>query len=184
VQYLTIAIHSESQLPLVVARDDAGLLWLCQFRECPPLTGELNPVSPRQIFQCFQGGYYDLLGEAKDAESSDPYILYRSIESGKGQDTWTCPRSSFFSKVEIDGVKIPRFKRWEPVIGQKFRHFKSGTIYELIAIARDHESQQALAVYQNVATGACWVRPYLEFLEEIDHQGKRIMRFTPVNLAG
>jgi hypothetical protein len=109
VEYLAIAIHSESQLPLVVARDDTGLLWLCQFRECPPLSGELNPVSPRQVFQHFRCGQYDFLGEARDSESHDPYILYRRVESGNGQNTWARPRDMFFDSVDHEGKRVMRF---------------------------------------------------------------------------
>jgi len=111
VEYLAIAIHSETLKPLLVARDEAGDLWLRSFAQRPPLTGSLVVTSPRQMFCHFKGNRYDFLAYAKDAETLEEYVVYRGVQSHNGQDTWARPRTSFDAEVEVGGAMVPRFKR-------------------------------------------------------------------------
>jgi hypothetical protein len=111
VEYLAIAVHTESLKPLLVAKDAEGALWLLSFTTRPPLTGNLAATSPRQLFQHFKGGCYDLLGHAKDAETLEEFAIYRGVQSYNGQDTWARPRESFEAEVEVKGAMVPRFRR-------------------------------------------------------------------------
>ena len=110
-EYLAIAVHSETLKPLLVVRDEAGDLWLHSFTQRPPLTGGLAATSPRQMFSHFKGNRYDFLGYAKDAETLEEHVIYRGVQSHSGQDTWARPRASFEAEVVVNGAIVPRFKR-------------------------------------------------------------------------
>jgi hypothetical protein len=65
----------------------------------------------------------------------------------------------------------------EPVPG-RYRHFKGGE-YEVLGVARHSETDERVVVYRPLynATGL-WVRPVAMFLEAVDHDGRRVPRFT------
>ena len=50
-----------------------------------------------------------------------------------------------------------------------YRHFK-GSIYRVIAIAKDCDNLSLKVVYQNTKNDEVWIRDYEEFLSEVDHQ--------------
>jgi hypothetical protein len=52
-------------------------------------------------------------------------------------------------------------------VGKKYRHFK-GTIYEVIAIAKDSETLEDLVIYAH--DDKIWARPYEMFISEVDHK--------------
>lgn len=65
----------------------------------------------------------------------------------------------------------------EPRAG-RYRHFKGGE-YEVIGVARHSETQEPLVVYRPLYDeSGLWVRPVAMFLEEVEHGGRRIPRFT------
>lgn len=63
----------------------------------------------------------------------------------------------------------------------RYRHY-SGSLYEVICIARHSETLEELVVYQQLDkdTGF-WVRPYKMFFEEIMHDGVMQPRFAKVD---
>jgi len=62
----------------------------------------------------------------------------------------------------------------------KYRHYK-GREYEVIGIAKHSETLEELVVYRSLyGEGQIWVRPLKMFLEEIEADGKKIPRFSPV----
>ncbi len=62
----------------------------------------------------------------------------------------------------------------------KYRHYK-GKEYEVIGIAKHSETLEEMVVYRALySEGQIWVRPLKMFLEEIEVDGKKILRFSPV----
>ena len=62
----------------------------------------------------------------------------------------------------------------------KYRHSK-GKEYEVIGIAKHSETLEELVVYRALyGEGQIWVRPLQMFLEEVEVDGKKVPRFTPV----
>jgi hypothetical protein len=66
--------------------------------------------------------------------------------------------------------------------GQKWRHFKGGTV-EIVCTALDSETLEELVVYKHLEAirdmpaGQTWVRAKKMFLEEIEKNGKKTKRF-------
>ena len=59
----------------------------------------------------------------------------------------------------------------------RYRHFK-GKDYEVIAIARHSETEEAMVVYRALyGAGAVWVRPASMWNEEVERGGKTYRRF-------
>ena len=68
-----------------------------------------------------------------------------------------------------------------PVKLGKYRHFK-GNEYEVIAIAKDSETLEELVVYRALyGEGEVWVRNKANFEEIVEHDGKRMRRFTRID---
>ena len=69
----------------------------------------------------------------------------------------------------------------EPKPG-KYQHYK-GNFYEVIEIARHHETLEELVVYralydsERFGSNALWIRPKKMFLENIVRDGKETPRF-------
>jgi cyclomaltodextrinase len=62
----------------------------------------------------------------------------------------------------------------------KYRHFK-GKEYEVVGIAKHSETMEELVVYQALYNDKqIWVRPLKMFIEEIEVDGKKIPRFSPM----
>ena len=62
----------------------------------------------------------------------------------------------------------------------KYKHYK-GNEYEVIGVAKHSETLEELVVYRAIyGEGQVWVRPLKMFLEEIEVNGKKIPRFSPV----
>ncbi len=61
-----------------------------------------------------------------------------------------------------------------------YRHFK-GQPYRVIGTARHSETQEVLVVYQALY-GDCglWVRPLAMFVQQVEHQGRKVPRFERV----
>jgi hypothetical protein len=68
----------------------------------------------------------------------------------------------------------------------KYQHFK-GKMYEVVGVARHSETMEELVVYRALydspefGKNAMWVRPKKMFLEEVEHQGKKVKRFRYVD---
>ena len=61
-----------------------------------------------------------------------------------------------------------------------YRHYKGGQ-YEVIGAARHSETLEPLVVYRPLYNASgLWVRPHAMFFEDIEHEGRRIARFTPL----
>ena len=60
-----------------------------------------------------------------------------------------------------------------------YRHYK-GNRYELLDIARHSETLEDMVVYRQLyGDGGVWVRPASMWFETVEHDGKKVLRFTP-----
>lgn len=63
-----------------------------------------------------------------------------------------------------------------------YRHYKRGTEYRILAVAKDHETFEEQVVYQDIAEPEkIWVRPLVMFIEEVEYEGKTVPRFTHIH---
>lgn len=59
----------------------------------------------------------------------------------------------------------------------KYRHYK-GKEYEVLGVAKHSETEEELVVYKALyKDGGLWVRPLGMFLEEVEVNGKKVLRF-------
>ncbi len=84
------------------------------------------------------------------------------------------------------GLENQAFLLAEPLRLGKYRHFKGG-MYQVLATARDSETEEWMVVYQPLyvtageeSTGkkTLWVRPMSMFLETVENKGQAVQRFT------
>ena len=61
-----------------------------------------------KYYRHFKGGYYRLIGIAKDSETQEEKVVYQALY-GDGQ-MWVRPKGMFFEKVERDGKVMERFQ--------------------------------------------------------------------------
>lgn len=62
----------------------------------------------------------------------------------------------------------------------RYKHFKGG-IYEFICEAKLESNPTIVMVIYRADDGTCWVRPREVFYELIEHEGKIVRRFEPIN---
>lgn len=63
----------------------------------------------------------------------------------------------------------------------KYRHYKSGKIYEIVAEAKHSETLEELVIYKRVEDGSvCWARPKKMFFESLIIDGQQVLRFQPL----
>lgn len=62
----------------------------------------------------------------------------------------------------------------------KYRHFK-GKEYEVLGMAKHSETLEPMVVYRALyGEGGLWVRPAAMWNETVEHEGKTVLRFTPI----
>jgi hypothetical protein len=72
--------------------------------DLPPL-----PAAPPGRYRHYKGGEYQLLGVVRHSETLEPLVLYRPLYGNSGD--WVRPYAMFFSDVEVNGQRLPRFAR-------------------------------------------------------------------------
>lgn len=66
----------------------------------------------------------------------------------------------------------------------KYQHFRNKQFYEVLGIAIHSETLEEMVVYKSLYTtdefayGQLWVRPKKMFLEQVEHEGKMVPRFS------
>ena len=69
-------------------------------------------------------------------------------------------------------------------VGSTYRHFRRGTTYEVIGIARHSETDEPLVVYKALYAdpefplGQLWARPLAMFTEEVASENENVPRFS------
>ena len=76
---------------------------------------DLLPATPLGRYRHYKGGEYEVLGVVRHSETLEPLVLYRPLAAGRGD--WVRPHAMFFSDVEIDGIRQPRFAPMDPAPG-------------------------------------------------------------------
>ncbi len=68
-------------------------------------------------------------------------------------------------------------------MGEKYRHFKTKNIYEIIAIGKHSETLEEMVVYKGLynseefGNNPIWIRPIKIFEEKVIANGKEVKRF-------
>lgn len=57
-----------------------------------------------------------------------------------------------------------------------YLHFK-GEYYEVIGEGSDSETEIPIVIYQHMNSKKIWIRPRSTFLDTVDHNGKKQIRF-------
>jgi hypothetical protein len=63
--------------------------------------------------------------------------------------------------------------------GSFYRHYKTGDEYHVADKVIAEATQEVMVIYRR-PVGPSFVRPAAEFLEEVEHEGKLVPRFAPV----
>ncbi|MEN9420521.1 MAG: hypothetical protein RI988_4142 [Pseudomonadota bacterium] len=65
----------------------------------------------------------------------------------------------------------------------RYRHYKGGE-YEVIGVVRHSESLEPMVLYRPLYNrSGSWVRPFAMFVEDVEHEGRRLPRFSLVSAA-
>lgn len=84
------------------------MAWSDYVVEGKAATIECNPVAEGNIYRHFKGGYYRVIGLAKNsADSNELFVIYRSIDPLLFNTVWARDYDEFCSKV--DASKYPEF---------------------------------------------------------------------------
>jgi hypothetical protein len=67
----------------------------------------MNDVKGKYVH--YKGNEYEVIGVAKHSETLEPMVVYKALYGDGG--LWVRPYGMFFETVEINGEKIPRFKK-------------------------------------------------------------------------
>ena len=58
-------------------------------------------------YRHFKGGEYEVIGIAKNSETLEDLVVYKSLDKG---GIWARPLENFLEEVDVEGQKVPRFK--------------------------------------------------------------------------
>lgn len=70
------------------------------------------------VYQHFKGGIYIKLCEARHSENGETLVIYSCASSG---EIFARPKSMFYSHVETENYKGPRFIIIPPIISKESR---------------------------------------------------------------
>lgn len=62
-------------------------------------------------YRHFKGGLYEYIMTARDSETAEPVVVYRSL---KDDTVWVCPSQMFWGWVDVDAKSVRRFERIDP----------------------------------------------------------------------
>lgn len=62
---------------------------------------------PLGRYQHFKGGVYEVIGVAKHSETREKLVMYKHDDG----EFWVRPLSMFTEMVEVNGQKVPRFRK-------------------------------------------------------------------------
>lgn len=63
---------------------------------------------------------------------------------------------------------------------RRFKHYRRGTVYEVICEAVWEPTETAVFVYRDTDSGKVWVRPQADFFELVNDEGRDVPRFSEV----
>lgn len=62
----------------------------------------------------------------------------------------------------------------------KYRHYKGG-IYEIVCEAKLETDPKVILMIYRSEEGSVWARPKEVFFETVQHEGRIVPRFAPIN---
>jgi hypothetical protein len=62
----------------------------------------------------------------------------------------------------------------------KYRHYKGG-VYEIVCEAKLEADPNIIMMIYRSEEGPIWARPREAFFETVQHEGKSVPRFAPIN---
>lgn len=65
------------------------------------------------IYEHYKGKRYKVIGVARHSETLEEFVVYRALydsEEFGNRALWIRPKAEFLGKVEMDGVRRPRFE--------------------------------------------------------------------------
>ncbi len=95
----------------------------------------------------------------------------------------------FGEPIEVNTISAPKNEvkiekepqRLSEVYPGRYRHFK-GTVYEVLGFAKHTETGEKLVLYmEDNNIEKVWARPYEMFGDVVEHNGKKVLRFTPLS---
>lgn len=72
-------------------------------------------ISPG-LYEHYKGNRYQVIGTAIHTETREELVVYTSLYDAPGFPTgslWVRPKKMFEEEVEVDGKKVPRFRKIE-----------------------------------------------------------------------
>lgn len=115
----------------------------------------------------------------------DPLVLAEVEFASVDEANAFVPPEWFGEEVTLENeytnAAISR-KRLElpPIAPGRYRHFK-GKEYEVLSIASHSETMEPMVVYRALyGEGGVWVRPAVMWCEKVEHEGRIVPRFSPV----
>lgn len=60
------------------------------------------------MYEHYKGGRYEVLGIVSHSETLEKLVHYRHLDGE--QSEWVRPLTMFMETVEVDGIRIPRFR--------------------------------------------------------------------------
>ncbi len=115
----------------------------------------------------------------------DPLILAEvEFESVEEANAFTPPDwfgEDVTNENEYTNASISRKRLAAPQIAPgRYRHFK-GNEYEVLCVASHSETTEPMVVYRALyGEGGVWVRPAFMWSEMVEHEGRLVPRFSPV----
>lgn len=71
----------------------------------------MNAKIPLGTYEHYKGKQYEVIGVGKHSETLEDLVVYRALYDN--HELWVRPLKMFLEKVEMNGKKIPRFRRIE-----------------------------------------------------------------------
>jgi hypothetical protein len=62
-----------------------------------------------------------------------------------------------------------------------YQHYKNGKNYRILHHAKDVYGEVDVIVYVSLYDGKIWVRSHSEFFGQVEHDGKKVQRFRPLD---
>lgn len=121
-----------------------------------------------------KGNVYTGLAETFPAE-------YGLHEYGRGEDGLQIGEHLFFESQIVKAEILPDYdEAVKTILPGRYRHFK-GREYEVLGIARNSETEEAMVVYRALyGEGGLWVRPADMWNEIVERDGIRRRRFEKI----
>jgi len=148
--------------------------------ECSNIVKMPIPAFSSRILVLNDGSFrIDTDKAAADSFQSIPAVIGQDIEghdkSAEDNSEHDNHGSECREKAKEDTLKI------QPVRIGRYRHFK-GNEYEVTGFARHSETLEDMVVYRALyGERGLWVRPYGMFSDIVEKDGKRQLRFTPID---